>query len=56
MATYVKSDSGTWHWCKNCSKYPSNPVKTQTTRPAWDLCEECKAKEKNGTCRLQIRS
>ena len=48
---YVKSASGTWHWCRNCSKYPSSVVKTQTTRPAWDLCEECKSKEKNGTCR-----
>jgi hypothetical protein len=51
MATYVQSNSNTWHWCRNCSKYPSAPKKTQTTRPSWDLCEECKDKERKGNCR-----
>jgi len=51
MAVYKKKKGGdTWHWCRNCSKYPTSDVETTTTRPAWDLCEECKAKEKNGTC------
>jgi hypothetical protein len=50
MTTYLKSSSGTWHWCRNCVKYPSHPVKTQTTRPDWDLCEECKAKQRDGNC------
>ncbi|HEU4976231.1 MAG TPA: hypothetical protein VFT50_14150 [Baekduia sp.] len=50
MATYVLSNSNTWHWCRNCSHYPSHPKKTQTTRPAWDLCEQCKDKERNGNC------
>jgi hypothetical protein len=49
MATYLQAHgSDTWHWCKNCSHYPSNPAKTQ--RPAWDLCEQCKEKERNGSC------
>jgi hypothetical protein len=51
MATYVLSHSDTWHWCRNCSKYPSQIKKSQTNRPSWDLCEECKDKEKDGTCR-----
>lgn len=51
MATYVLSESSKkWHWCRNCSKYPMLIAKTQTTRPSWDLCEECKGKESNGTC------
>ena len=56
MTTYVKaSASDTWHWCRNCSKYPTGPgtVKESTTkRPAeGELCNECKAKEKAGNCR-----
>jgi hypothetical protein len=51
MATYVQAPgSDTWHWCTNCSHYPSNPAKTQSERPSWDLCEQCKDKEQNGTC------
>jgi hypothetical protein len=47
---YVLSQSNTWHWCRNCSKYPSYPKQTKTTRPSWDLCEECKAKERTNAC------
>jgi hypothetical protein len=50
MAKYHQSASGTWHWCRNCSKFPTNAVKTQDSRPSWDLCEECKSKEHNGNC------
>lgn len=52
MATYVQTSSGTWHWCRNCSHYPSSGsiVKSQTTRPSWDLCEQCKSKESAGSC------
>jgi hypothetical protein len=52
MATYKKKDgSDTWHWCRNCSGYPTgSDVKTTTTRPSSDLCNQCKSKESNGTC------
>ena len=51
MPTYVKTPEGdTWHWCKNCSKYPHNIGERRSTRPEWDLCEECKDKEKLRTC------
>ncbi len=47
-----KKGSDTWHWCKNCSRYPSGPdVETKTTRPSYDLCNECKSKEREGSCR-----
>jgi hypothetical protein len=52
IAVYVQAaGSDTWHWCRNCSHYPSNPAKKTTTRPRWDLCEQCKSKERDGTCR-----
>ena len=51
MATYVLSQSNTWHWCKNCPMFPSNIKKKQTTRPSWDLCEDCKRLQRKGQCR-----
>jgi hypothetical protein len=52
MATYVQAVGGTiWHWCRNCSHYPATVGKTRGTRPSWDLCDECKAKQRAGTCR-----
>ena len=52
IATYALSSYGTWHWCRNCSNYPSNPTKTQSTRPtSGELCNECRGKENTGTCR-----
>ena len=51
MAEYRKKRGGdTWHWCRNCSKDPKSDYDTKSDRPSWDLCEECKSKEKNGTC------
>jgi len=53
MPTYVQArGSDTWHFCKNCSRYPGNPEKKQSTRPtSGELCNECKSKEKAGNCK-----
>lgn len=54
MATYKrKKGSDTWHWCSNCSKYPTgSDVETSHTKPTYgELCNECKGKETAGTCR-----
>jgi hypothetical protein len=42
----------TWHWCRNCSNYPTgSDVETRYTRPTTgELCNECKSKEKAGNC------
>ena len=33
MPTYVQAQGrDTWHWCQNCSNYPSRPAKSRTTR------------------------
>src|ERR687898_503272 len=37
MPTYVRAQGrDTWHWCRNCSHYPSPPAKTRGSCPlAW---------------------
>ena len=51
VTIYVQeTGSDTWHWCMNCSKFPTSITKTRTTKPTENLCEECEAKEKNGNC------
>jgi len=48
--------SDTWHWCQDCSKWPTDDYDRQCLplgqRPSnGELCEECKAKEKKQYCR-----
>jgi hypothetical protein len=51
MTLYVKPVGGEeYHWCKNCSNYPEYIGGTTTTRPEGYLCDQCKAKERNGNC------
>jgi len=54
MPTYVKrKNSDTWHWCKNCSNYPSEKVieKTRRSKPKGaKLCPQCESKAKRGQC------
>ncbi len=54
MTTYVRREgSDTWHWCKNCSNYPTGPnIVTSDNKPTYgELCNQCKVKEDSGTCR-----
>jgi hypothetical protein len=54
MASYRRRlTSDTWHWCKNCSNWPTRKgtFKERPTKPqSGDLCNECKAKRKAGKC------
>lgn len=52
MSNYVKSpNSDTWHWCKNCSNYPSSVGSTSSTKPtSGELCNQCQSKQKSGNC------
>jgi hypothetical protein len=53
MANYVKAPgSDTWHWCRNCTSYPSTIGSRHSGgRPAsGELCDQCLGKEKNGNC------
>jgi hypothetical protein len=54
MKTYRKKKGhDTWHFCRNCSNWPTSDYEEQTssTRPkSGELDNECLAKEKAGTC------
>ena len=53
MPRYVKrKDSDTWHWCTNCSNYPTGlNVNVSYKKPTYgELCDECQAKEKEDRC------
>ena len=53
VAQYRKrKDRDTWHWCSNCSNYPTTNYDVSYTKPtSGELCNECKAKEKSGDCK-----
>jgi len=41
----------TWHWCKNCSTWPTTDYEESFSRPAaGELCNECHGKQRAGTC------
>jgi hypothetical protein len=47
-----KKDSDTWHWCANCSNWPTSNYDVSYHKPTYgELDNECKAKEAAGTCR-----
>jgi hypothetical protein len=54
VASYVQAPgSDTWHWCKNCTLYPSAIGDTHAGgRPSsGELCNQCLSKERDGECR-----
>jgi len=48
-----RKNSDTWHWCKNCSNYPTgSDVETRRSKPkTGELCNECKSKQDRGDCK-----
>ncbi len=47
-----KKDSDTWHFCKNCSNWPTANFEEKAAKPSHgELCDQCKAKRKAGGCR-----
>jgi hypothetical protein len=47
-----KSPLGQWHFCPNCSRYPSARYEVRKTPPedVHGVCRECRAKDANGQC------
>lgn len=45
-----KTGTDTWHFCKNCSRWPTSNYDERHDRPSFDLCNECKSKEKEDNC------
>lgn len=52
MAEYrKKKGSDTWHWCTNCSNWPTSDYESRQSKPTTgELDNECKAKEDAGNC------
>lgn len=54
MPTYRRrKGSDTWHWCRNCSNWPTFDYEEKyfPGRPTYgELDNECKAKEEARTC------
>jgi hypothetical protein len=47
-----KKNSDTWHWCTNCSNWPTSDYEVSHTRPtSGELDNECKAKENADNCK-----
>jgi hypothetical protein len=50
---YLQTETGVWHWCERCSRYPSiNEIAgSMEQRPApAELCDECNVLEDAGHC------
>lgn len=46
-----KEGSDAWHWCTNCSNWPTSNYDSSPTKPDdGELDNECRAKEKAGNC------
>ena len=42
----------TWHFCKNCSNYPTSDYTYQYTKPTTgEFCNECQSKKAAGNCK-----
>jgi len=54
-----KKGHDTWHWCTNCSQWPTWDYESWCgdDRPSsGELDNECKAKEKEGKCQTKACS
>lgn len=46
-----RKDKDTWHFCTNCSQWPTWNYVEQATKPTTgELCNECKGKRERGQC------
>lgn len=49
-----RTGSDTWHFCSNCSLWPTADHKEQATKPTTgELCDQCRSKDDDGDCRKQ---
>jgi len=48
-----RNESNTWHWCENCSNWPTTPrtyVERRDEPKSRELCEECSGLQNKGNC------
>ena len=52
VVTYRRRTSNdTWHWCRNCSTWPTNDYEESLSKPTvGELCNECHGKQRAGNC------
>lgn len=42
----------TWHFCTNCSNWPTSNYDSRTTKPTdGELCDQCKSKRDKNDCK-----
>ncbi|MDR6788941.1 hypothetical protein J2Y58_002310 [Sphingomonas sp. BE138] len=52
MAYRRRNGKDTWHFCTNCSLWPTSDYKEQQSKPTTgELCNQCRSKDSDGTCR-----
>lgn len=39
-----------YHWCTNCSRWPTTDYEEFNSKPSGEQCNECKAKDAAGEC------
>lgn len=46
-----KTGKDVWHFCTNCSNWPTSSYTSRATKPTNDeLCDQCLGKKANGNC------
>lgn len=51
MAYRKRKNKDTWHFCRNCSNWPTSDYDEKTTKPtSGEFCNECLAKKENDNC------
>lgn len=46
-----RKDSDTWHFCSNCSGWPTSDYVTKSSKPTLnEICNECRSKARSGNC------
>jgi hypothetical protein len=53
MANYRRRQGmDTWHFCSNCSNWPTSNYDERASRPrTGELCNECQSERNRGDCR-----
>ncbi len=52
MVTFRRRrSSNTWHWCRNCSNWPTSNYDSSLSKPPGGApCNECQRKQRKGIC------
>lgn len=46
-----RKEKDTWHFCKNCTNWPTVDFDEKSIKPTTgELCNQCLAKQKRGDC------